>query len=482
MRRASTRARAIIRLPCPTHVAPLNLRTNSKQTASVFSLSCAELSSRQISTSHRHVRLRTTNSSTTSPALGFCFIKVTNIFSVQSNSRCTPFASVTQNEKRRTNKPVCWFTTSTTTGDKGRRRRASGSNAGKIESGLESTKLTASASPNVQVATDSKEGPKMTVSVAWAREETKSSLEKEKNKVVPPLPKEDPVRLVSWNINGMSAMAEKGHLASYVDQYRPHLICLQETRISPAKLPTTRARLLPTPTPPPTSPTSAPTSLPPNKVYDYPFEYHLCSTRRLGYAGVGIYSQFQPIGVRYGLGLEEHDAEARCITLEFPGVYLVTSYHPNSGDGLKRLSYRRQWNADFEAFLLQLSPARAKPLIICGDFNVARHDIDLYDPDGNHTSAGFTPQEREDFERLLAACNLADPFRLANPGPGHYTWWSYRSGARRLNIGWRIDYFLVSKALLPFVKSACIHGHVPGSDHCPIELLVDPSLFLPPTT
>lgn len=187
-----------------------------------------------------------------------------------------------------------------------------------------------------------------------------------------------------------------------------------------------------------------------------------------GYSGTAIFSRHAPLNVTYGLGLEEHDKEGRVITLEMPDFFLVTVYTPNSQDGLKRLDYRMQWEEAFRAYLLQLN-AR-KPVIVCGDLNVAHREIDLKNPKSNRKNAGFTDEEREKFGILLDS-GFTDTFRFFYPDrEGIYSWWSYRFKAREKNAGWRIDYFLVSKRLEAQLKSATIHTEIFGSDHCPVEV------------
>ena len=187
-----------------------------------------------------------------------------------------------------------------------------------------------------------------------------------------------------------------------------------------------------------------------------------------GYSGTAIFSRHAPLNVTYGLGLEEHDREGRVITLEMPDFFLVTVYTPNSQDGLKRLDYRMQWEEAFRAYLLQLDTR--KPVIVCGDLNVAHREIDLKNPKSNRKNAGFTDEEREKFGILLDS-GFTDTFRFFYPDrEGIYSWWSYRFKAREKNAGWRIDYFLVSKRLEAQLKSATIHTEIFGSDHCPVEV------------
>ena len=186
-----------------------------------------------------------------------------------------------------------------------------------------------------------------------------------------------------------------------------------------------------------------------------------------GYSGTAIFTRHQPLGVSYGIGVAEHDHEGRVITLEMEDYYLVTVYTPNAQDGLRRLDYRMQWEEDFRAYLLRLD--RLKPVIVCGDMNVAHEEIDLKNPKTNRRNAGFTDEEREKFSVLLSS-GFTDTFRSLYPDQVTYSWWSYRFRAREKNAGWRIDYFVISNRLLDQVKEAKIHTEILGSDHCPVEL------------
>ena len=189
-----------------------------------------------------------------------------------------------------------------------------------------------------------------------------------------------------------------------------------------------------------------------------------------GYSGTAIFTRHEPLSVTYGLGIEEHDHEGRVITLEMPEFYLVTVYTPNSQDGLRRLSYRMEWEEAFRAYLLRLDAV--KPVVVCGDLNVAHKEIDLKNPKSNRQNAGFTDEEREKFSTLLAA-GFVDTFRHFYPTQeGAYSWWSYRFSAREKNAGWRIDYFLTSERLSGALQGACIHPEIYGSDHCPVEVTI----------
>ena len=189
-----------------------------------------------------------------------------------------------------------------------------------------------------------------------------------------------------------------------------------------------------------------------------------------GYSGTAIFTKHTPIAVTYGIGIDEHDHEGRVITLEMEDFYLITAYVPNSQDGLKRLDYRMTWEDDFRNYILELD--KKKPIILCGDLNVAHKEIDLKNPKTNRMNPGFTDQEREKFTTLLDA-GFTDSFRHFFPDlEGAYSWWSYRFQARAKNVGWRIDYFVVSSRLADKLQSASIHSQILGSDHCPVELVL----------
>jgi len=192
-----------------------------------------------------------------------------------------------------------------------------------------------------------------------------------------------------------------------------------------------------------------------------------------GYSGTAIYTRHKPLNVTYGMGIDEHDHEGRIVTLEMEDFFLVCVYVPNSQDGLKRLDYRMQWEDDFRAYLLKLDAV--KPVIVCGDLNVAHEEIDLKNPKTNRKNAGFTDEEREKFTVLLDS-GFTDTFRTLYPEQVTYSWWSYRFQARQKNAGWRIDYFVVSNRLMAQVKDACIHTEILGSDHCPVELVLKKDL------
>jgi exodeoxyribonuclease-3 len=197
------------------------------------------------------------------------------------------------------------------------------------------------------------------------------------------------------------------------------------------------------------------------------YESYWNYAEKKGYSGTAIFSKHKPLSVSYGIGIDEHDHEGRVITLEMEDFYLVTCYTPNSQDGLKRLDYRMTWEDDFRAYLKALD--EKKPVILCGDLNVAHEEIDLKNPKTNRMNAGFTDQEREKFSTLLSE-GFTDSFRFKYPEQVTYSWWSYRFQARQKNAGWRIDYFVISDRLRERMDDACIHTEILGSDHCPVEL------------
>ncbi len=250
------------------------------------------------------------------------------------------------------------------------------------------------------------------------------------------------MKFISWNVNGLRACFKKG----FPEEFRKlnaDFFCLQESKMQAGQL-------------------------------DAEFEgyrSYWCYAEKKGYSGTAIYSKHEPLSVAYGLGIEEHDHEGRVITLEMPDFYLVTVYVPNSQNELRRLDYRMVWEDAFRAYVADLD--KRKPVIICGDMNVAHHEIDLKNPKTNRHNAGFTDEERGKMTELLAA-GFTDTFRFFHPDQtGAYSWWSYRAGARARNVGWRIDYFITSERLNDRLQSACIHPEVLGSDHCPVELVID---------
>ena len=249
------------------------------------------------------------------------------------------------------------------------------------------------------------------------------------------------MKLISWNVNGLRACLQKGVLETF-QTLDADIFCLQETKLQHH---------------------AGQVDL------DLP-GYHQFwnSAEKKGYSGVAVFTKAEPLSVTYGLGLEDHDHEGRVITAEYPGFYLVCCYTPNSQNELRRLDYRMTWEDDFRAYLQNLD--EKKPVILCGDLNVAATEIDLKNPKTNRRNAGFTDEEREKFQTLLSA-GFTDTFRHFYPDlEGAYSWWSYRFHAREKNAGWRIDYFLVSNRLLPQVTGAAIHSEIYGSDHCPVEL------------
>ncbi|MCI5916264.1 MAG: exodeoxyribonuclease III [Bacteroidales bacterium] len=250
------------------------------------------------------------------------------------------------------------------------------------------------------------------------------------------------MKFISWNVNGLRACEGKG----FCDIFRTlnaDFFCLQETKMQHGQL-------------------------------DLQFEGYQSFwnyAEKKGYSGTAIFTKHQPLQVTYGLGIDEHDHEGRVITLEMPDFYLVTVYVPNAQDGLKRLAYRMKWDEDFRTYLKALDAT--KPVIVCGDLNVAHQEIDLKNPKTNRRNAGFTDEEREQFTKLLGS-GFTDSFRHFYPTlEGAYSWWSYRFKAREKNAGWRIDYFVVSNRLMPRISSAAIHNEVFGSDHCPVELVME---------
>jgi len=247
------------------------------------------------------------------------------------------------------------------------------------------------------------------------------------------------MKFISWNVNGLRACAEKGFSQAFT-ALDADFFCLQETKLQAGQI-------------------------------DIAFEGYRSwwnYADKKGYSGTAIFSRHEPLSVSYGIGIDEHDHEGRVITLEMPDFYLVNVYTPNSQDGLARLDYRMKWEDDFKGYLLKLTGS--KPVIVCGDLNVAHKEIDLKNPKTNRRNAGFTDEERGKFTELLAS-GFTDTFRHFYPDTaGVYSWWSYRFRAREKNAGWRIDYFLVSDGLKDRLLGASIHNEIFGSDHCPVEL------------
>lgn len=246
------------------------------------------------------------------------------------------------------------------------------------------------------------------------------------------------MKLISWNVNGLRACVNKGFEDSF-KALDADYFCLQETKMQAGQL---------------------------DLQFDG-YESFWNYADKKGYSGTAIYTRHRPLNVSYGMGIDEHDHEGRVITLETADFYLVTVYTPNSQDELRRLDYRMKWEDDFRAYLKQLDAT--KPVVVCGDMNVAHEEIDLKNPKTNRRNAGFTDEEREKMTQLLAG-GFIDTFRTLYPEQVTYSWWSYRFHAREKNTGWRIDYFLASERLRNQVKDAKIHTDILGSDHCPVEL------------
>ncbi len=250
------------------------------------------------------------------------------------------------------------------------------------------------------------------------------------------------MRLISWNVNGLRACMGKGFL-DFFNGIGADAVCLQETKMQPHQL-----------------------------ELELPgYVQFWNSAEKKGYSGTAIFTKHQPLAVTYGIGMPEHDTEGRVITCEYEHFYLVTVYTPNAQQGLARIDYRMAWEDAFRDYLLELD--RVKPVIVCGDMNVAHNEIDLKNPGPNRGNAGFSDQERAAFSRLLES-GFTDTFRALHPElAGVYSWWSYRFHARDNNAGWRIDYFLVSDRLRDKVETASILTEVYGSDHCPVMLEIE---------
>lgn len=247
------------------------------------------------------------------------------------------------------------------------------------------------------------------------------------------------MKFISWNVNGLRACEGKG-FSEIFRQLDADFFCLQETKMQAGQL---------------------------DLQYEGYQSYWNYADKK-GYSGTAIFTKQQPLNVTYGLGIDEHDHEGRVITIEMDTFYLVTVYTPNSQDGLKRLEYRMKWEDDFRRYLLMLD--KKKPVIVCGDLNVAHKEIDLKNPKTNRKNAGFTDEERSKFTTLLES-GFTDSFRYFYPDMENiYSWWSYRFSARAKNAGWRIDYFVVSNRLTDSLAGAKIHTDIMGSDHCPVEL------------
>ena len=248
------------------------------------------------------------------------------------------------------------------------------------------------------------------------------------------------MKFISWNVNGLRACVGKEFEQQFKD-LDADFFCLQETKMQAGQLD-----------------------------LSFPgYESYWNYADKKGYSGTAIYTKHKPLSVTYGIDIDEHDHEGRVITLEMEDFYLVTVYTPNSQDGLRRLEYRMKWEEDFQAYLHRLDAI--KPVIVCGDMNVAHQEIDLKNPKTNHKNAGFTDEEREKMTQLLSN-GFIDTFRTLYPEQVTYSWWSYRFRAREKNTGWRIDYFLISERLKDRLEDAKIHTEIMGSDHCPVEIIL----------
>lgn len=247
------------------------------------------------------------------------------------------------------------------------------------------------------------------------------------------------MRLISWNVNGLRACVNKGFL-DFFKEIDADIFCIQESKLQEGQI----------------------------QLELEGYHQYWNHAVKKGYSGTAIFTKAEPLSVTYGIGKEEHDQEGRVITLEFSEFYMVTVYTPNSQNELARLPYRMEWERDFLAYLKELETR--KPVVFCGDLNVAHQEIDLKNPKTNRKNAGFTDEEREKFSQLLDA-GFIDTFRYFYPEQEQiYSWWSYRFKAREKNAGWRIDYFCVSEALKDRLEDAKIHTEIMGSDHCPVEL------------
>lgn len=250
-------------------------------------------------------------------------------------------------------------------------------------------------------------------------------------------------KFISWNVNGFRAVMKKNFEDVFYDA-DADIFCLQETKLQAGQA-------------------------------DFAPEGYFCYwnyAEKKGYSGTAVFAKEEPLSVTYGIGIPEHDTEGRVITLEYPDYYFITVYTPNAQNELKRLPYREAWEDDFRDYLLGLQ--ESKPVIFCGDLNVAHEEIDLKNPKTNRGNAGFSDEERAKFSRLVKEDGFIDTFRYFYPDlTGAYSWWSYRFNARANNAGWRIDYFIVSASLADRLQSASIHSHIDGSDHCPVELVID---------
>ena len=249
------------------------------------------------------------------------------------------------------------------------------------------------------------------------------------------------MKILSWNVNGLRALMSKGNLVTFMNEEKPDIMAFQETKMQEDQF---------------------------NFNFDGYYRYMNCAEKK-GYSGTMVLSKIEPISVTYDIEGDDHPKEGRVITLEYEDFYFVCAYVPNSKDGLLRIDYRMHWEDDLRKHLMKLD--KVKPVIYTGDLNVAHNEIDLKNPDTNHESAGFSDQERNAFSKLLE-CGFKDTFRELYPETVKYSWWSYRMRARERNVGWRIDYFVVSNRFMDKVKDSLIFDQVEGSDHCPVGLII----------
>lgn len=252
------------------------------------------------------------------------------------------------------------------------------------------------------------------------------------------------MRLVSWNVNGIRAAMSKG-FRDFVESDQPDVLCLQETKAEPSQVDL-------------------------DWVEELGYRHSWNCAKKKGYSGTSIWSKVEPKKVTLGLGIEEHDQEGRIVTATFDDFHLVNVYTPNAQRGLARLDYRLEWDRDFLAYVNRLS--KRKPVVFCGDLNCAHKEIDLANPKANRKNAGFSDEERASVDDIVHA-GFIDTFREFNEEPGQYSWWTYRMNAREKNVGWRLDYFWISKRLRPKLVSAGIRQDIMGSDHCPVEIELD---------
>ena len=252
------------------------------------------------------------------------------------------------------------------------------------------------------------------------------------------------MKIINWNVNGLRAILSKGNLIDFLKEEDPDILAVEETKMQEDQL-----------------------------TYDFEgyYRYMNCAERK-GYSGTMVLTKIKPISVSFDIKGKDHPKEGRVITLEYEKFYFVCAYVPNSKDGLKRLDYRMIWEDDLRKHLIKLD--KLKPVIYCGDLNVAHNEIDLKNPDENHFSAGFSDEEREKFSKLLAA-GFVDTYREIYPDRIQYSWWSYRTLARARGVGWRIDYFVVSKRFMSEIKDSIIYDKIEGSDHCPVGIIIKES-------